>query len=69
MERRDGSAVLVGNLGLPGYQVALGFSGGSSLPEAQEFAQMVVGKLEEHWRVEVVPNPAKSGALPMADCK
>ena len=64
-----GSSVAVGNMSLPGYQVALGFAEGSSLSEAQKFAQMVVSKLEERWRVEFVPDPAKSGALPMADCK
>jgi hypothetical protein len=69
IEWQDGSGMLVSNLGLPDYQVVVGFSEGSSLPRAQRFAQKVVGKLEERWRVEFVPDPAKSGALPMADCK
>jgi len=65
IERPDGSRVLVGNLGLPGYRVALGFYAGSNPSGAQKFAQMVVSRLEEHWRIEIVPNPAKSGAQPM----
>jgi hypothetical protein len=60
--------VTAGNLGLPGYQVALGFSEGSNPSDAHRFAQMVVSKLEEHWHVEIVPDPAKSGALPMKNC-
>jgi hypothetical protein len=31
-----------GNLGLPTYQVALGFSGDPNPPEAQHFADIVV---------------------------
>jgi len=68
IERRDGSGVLVANLGLPGYQVALGFSEGSNLAAAQKFAQMVVSKLEERWRIEIVPTPTKSAAQPMTNC-
>ena len=68
IERRDGSGVLVGNSGLPGYQVALGFSEGTNLLGAEKFAQMVVSKLEKQWRIEIVPSPAKSISQPMANC-
>ena len=68
VELRDGVGLMVGNLGLPGYQVAVGFSEGSNAPAAHQFAQTVVKKLEEHWHVEIVPDPGKSGALPMRNC-
>jgi len=68
VERKDGMGLTAGNLGLPNYQVALGFSEGSNSSDAHRFADMVLSKLEEHWHVVVVPNPAKSGALPMKNC-
>ncbi|MGH8850005.1 MAG: hypothetical protein ACREYD_03330 [Casimicrobiaceae bacterium] len=66
--RRDGVGLTAGNLGLPGYQVALGFSKGSNAPAAHKLAQRIVSKLEERWHVEIVPNPAESGAFPMTNC-
>ena len=68
VERKDGMGLTAGNLGLPHYQVALGFSEGSSTSDAKRFADMVVGKLEEHWHVEFVPDPAKAGAAPLKNC-
>jgi len=59
--------VTAGNLGLPGYEVALGFSEGSSGAEAREFANKVVKRLEQHWQVEIVP--AGTGAKPMGGCE
>jgi hypothetical protein len=66
--RRDGVGLTVTNLGLPGYQVAVGFSEGSNSVDAHRLAQMVKSKLAEHWHVEDVPNPATSGAFPIANC-
>jgi hypothetical protein len=66
--RRDGVGLTVTNLGLPGYQVAVGFSEGSNSADAHRLAQMVMSKLAEHWHVETVPSPATSGAFPMANC-
>lgn len=68
IERGNGIGLMVGNLGLPGYEVAVGFSEGTNPPEAHRFARMVVGKLQEHWHVEFVSDPQKSGALPMQGC-
>ena len=65
--REDGMGIGAGNLGLPGYQVALGFSEGSDKLEARRFADEVIKRLEQHWRVETVP--AGSGAMPKPDCK
>ncbi len=68
VERGHGVGLMASNVGSPGGEVAIGFSEGSNAPEAHRFAQMVVSKLEEHWHVEIVPNPAESGALPMPGC-
>jgi hypothetical protein len=64
--RRDGMGLGAGNLGLPGYQVAIGFSEGSNAAEARNFADRVLMRLRKHWRIELVP--AGTGAKPMANC-
>jgi hypothetical protein len=68
IERGDEVVSMIGNVGLPDHQLVVGFSEGSNASDAHRFAQMVVSKLEEHWHVEIVPNPAESGALPMKNC-
>ena len=65
----QGVGVTVSNLGLPGFQVALGFSEGSQPREAHRFAEAVIERLETRWRVRTVPNPAVSGAHPMPGCE
>jgi hypothetical protein len=67
VERDDGMGVGALNVGLPGYQVALGFSEGSDKLEARRFADEVIKRLEQHWRVETVP--PGSGAMPKPDCR
>lgn len=69
MFREHGVGLIANNVGTAGNEVAIGFSEGANPSDAHRFAQMVVGKLEEHWHVEIVPNPAESGALPMKECK
>lgn len=64
--RKDGMGLGVGNLGLPNYQVAVGFSEGSDAKEARQFANRVVERLKQHWRIVVVP--AGTGAKPLASC-
>lgn len=66
VERKDGMGLTAGDLTEPGYQVAVGFSEGSNPAEAHEFADRVVAKFNERWRVEVVP-PGQ-GAHPLPDC-
>jgi len=66
VEREDGLGLTAGNIGLPGFQVAVGFSEGSNPPEAHAFAKRVIDLLETQWRVETVP-PGK-GALPLKSC-
>jgi len=63
----DGMGVTVGNIGLPGYQVSLGFSEGSNFGDARKFADMMVGRLRERWVVDVVPEG--HGAIPLARCR
>ena len=67
VERKDGQGASAGNLSLPGYQVAVGFSEGSSPAEAQAFANVVVSRLEKHWKIHVVPRG--TGAKPMPGCE
>jgi len=64
--RRDGMGVGVGNLGLPDYQVAVGFSEGSDAAESRHFADRVIERLKRHWHLIVVP--AGTGAKPLASC-
>lgn len=69
VERGNEMLVMVSNLGLPGYQVALGFSEGSNPLLAHRFADAVVRKLEQRWHVETVGNPTEAGAQPMKNCE
>jgi len=62
----DGVGVTAGNLGMPGYQVAVGFSESSKPANAHRFADAVVKRLAERWRVE--PVPAGTGAKGMENC-
>jgi hypothetical protein len=65
--RKDGLFVGGGNLGLPGYQVQLGFTGGPDDAESNRFAEEVVARLRQRWRVRVLP--PGSPARPMPDCR
>lgn len=66
LDRGDRNLMMGGNLGLPTYQVALGFSDEPNPSQAQQFADMVVQGLRSHWQVETVP--IGTGALPMQTC-
>jgi hypothetical protein len=65
--RRDGMGIGATNVGLPGYQVAMGFAEGSKAVEAQDFAKRVLPRFKKRWLVEIVPTGA--GAGPMAACR
>lgn len=54
MQRDDGVALIATNVGVPDCQVAVGFTDGAKSSDARSFANMVVSKLEHHWRVEPV---------------
>jgi hypothetical protein len=64
--RKDGMGFGGGNLSLPGYQVALGFSKGGDEAEAKAFALRVISILERHWVIYRIPDG--QGAVPMDSC-
>jgi hypothetical protein len=66
IQRKDGMGLIAGNLDLPNYQVALGFGEGSNSLEAHRFAETVVRKMSERWRV--VDVSSGRGALPLTTC-
>jgi hypothetical protein len=66
IELGDGIGMTAGNLGMPGYQVAVGFSEGSNPARAHRFATKVINRLSSHWRVELVPGEV--GVTPMSTC-
>ncbi len=61
-----GTFVMGGNLGLPPYQVALGFGTGSEPTKARELSKHLVHLLTEKWNVEIVPQG--KGVFAMKDC-
>jgi hypothetical protein len=66
IEGKDGLGVTAGNLGLPPYQVALGFTEGADPAKAHRLSDRLVQTLSQRWHVEVVP--AGEGAMPMKTC-
>lgn len=64
--RKDGSGFMIGNLGMPANQVVIGFGEGSNPTDAHRFADDVVNKLKQRWRVETVPSG--TGAKGMESC-
>jgi hypothetical protein len=67
IEGGGGMGVTAGNLGLPPYQVALGFTEGAEAGKAHRLAKRIVQALSQYWQVETVL--AGKGALPMERCK
>lgn len=66
IEGDGGLGVTAGNLGLPPYQVALGFTEGSDAAKAHRLSDKLVQALSRRWHVETVPQG--KGALPMKTC-
>lgn len=66
VRRSDGMGLSAGNLGLPNYQVAVGFAEGSNLAQAHHFADSVVRTLSQLWHIETIP--AGRGAFPIKTC-
>ncbi len=64
--RRDGMGIGATNVGLPGYQIAMGFSEGSNSGEARDFAKRVLQRFKKRWLVELVPTGA--GSRPSTGC-
>jgi hypothetical protein len=66
VDRGDHTMIMGGNLGLPAYQIVVGFSGVEDHEEISRLADVVVKQLSTTWRVQRVP--AGTGALPMKAC-
>ncbi len=66
LRRKDGVGVAATNVGLPGYQVAIGFSAGADDRAASLFAERIIGVIGERWRVEAASGEA--GAKGLANC-
>ena len=65
-EGGDGLGLMAGNVGLPGYQVAIGFSEGRDPAAARQLAARTVQRLKVRWTVKTVPEG--HGALPLKNC-
>jgi len=66
VEGSDGLGLMVASIGLPSFQVVLGFSEGADRLKARAFADRVVKRLSQRWHLKTVP--AGTGALPLKDC-
>jgi hypothetical protein len=66
LERGNDPVIMGDNLGLPQYQIVLGFSGNAEPAEMHRLANVVEQRLGELWQVITVPDG--TGALPMNTC-
>jgi len=66
IEGESGLGVTAGNLGLPDYQVGLGFTEGRDPAKAHRLANRLISSLSQHWNVQRVPS--SQGILPMKGC-
>ena len=66
IEGKNGLGVTAGNLGLPPYQVALGFTEGDDPAKAHRLSDRLVKVLSQRWHVETIPSD--KGAMPMKSC-
>jgi hypothetical protein len=66
IDRGGHTLIMGGNLGLPTYQIAMGFSGAEDPMEMKRLAEVVVKQLTTRWPVQTVPDG--TGALPMEGC-
>jgi hypothetical protein len=66
IEGKRGLGVSAGNLGLPPYQIVLGFTEGTDRAKAHRLAKRLVSELSNNWHVEVVPQG--KGTFPMKSC-
>jgi hypothetical protein len=66
VEQGDGLGLTATNVGLPGYQVAIGFTAGADKNLSRTFADRVVQELKKNWDIKTVPSGR--GAFPLSDC-
>lgn len=63
----DGTIIVMGgNLGLPAFQVALGFGAGSDAIKAHRLSGRLIKAFSQRWHVETVP--VGQGVQPMKTC-
>jgi hypothetical protein len=63
-----GLGVTAGNLGLSGYQIALGFTEGGDATKGKRFADALVRQLDQRWELVEAPHPDERGASPLPNC-
>jgi hypothetical protein len=66
LKSEDDIVATIGNIGLPSGQAALFFYDETDSFDSRGFAEALVTRLKQQWRIEVVP-PGE-GAQGMADC-
>ena len=66
LRRKDGVGLAATNIGLPGYQVTIGFSAGADDRAATLFADRIIGVIGKRWRVEAASGEA--GANGLSNC-
>lgn len=66
LRRDDGVGLTATNIGLPGFEVALGFADGSDPRQARAFANRVLENIGASWMLETVPTGM--GAMPRGGC-
>jgi hypothetical protein len=67
IEGEHGLGATAANLGLPPYQVSLGFTEGRDPAKAHRLSKQLIEALSKHWRVEAIPSG--KGAMPMKSCE
>ena len=67
VEGEGGLGMTAGNLGLPRYQIVIGFSAGTDGLASENFSKNVINDLSLHWKVENLDS--SQGAKPMQGCK
>lgn len=63
----DGTVVHASNLGLPGYEVRVGFLRGKDAARSEALAERILHRLERTWQVHRVPEGV--GAIPRGGCE
>jgi hypothetical protein len=66
IEGPKGLGVTAGNLGLPPYQVGLGFTDGADPAKARRLANLLIASLSQRWHVDRVPTD--QGIMPSRAC-
>jgi len=66
IEGKSGMGATAGNLGLPPYQIGLGFTEGDDPAKAHQLADRLINALSQRWAVQRIPHG--EGVLPMKTC-